>query len=106
MDSAGLIRQLPVSIEAERALLGAIIIKPESFDIIGGMITADDFYLAEHQHIFLEQEENGSGIVEIRKTDIIIFVAFPSAAFSKASKLFNFIETIVYSSDITCLFFL
>ena len=52
MDSASLIRQLPVSIEAERALLGAIIIKPESFDIIGGMITADDFYLAEHQHIF------------------------------------------------------
>ncbi len=52
MDSAGLIRQLPVSIEAERALLGAIIIKPESFDLIGGMITADDFYLADHQHIF------------------------------------------------------
>ena len=52
MDSAGLIRQLPVSIEAERALLGAIIIKPESFDKIGGMITTDDFYLTEHQHIF------------------------------------------------------
>lgn len=52
MDSSSLIRQMPVAIEAERALLGSIIIKPESFDIIGGMITADDFYLSEHKHIF------------------------------------------------------
>lgn len=52
MDSAGLIKQTPTAIEAERALLGAIIIKPESFDLIGGMISTDDFYLPEHQHIF------------------------------------------------------
>ena len=52
MDSSSLIRQMPVSIEAERALLGAIIIKPESFDLIGGMVSTDDFYLKEHQHIF------------------------------------------------------
>ena len=50
--STNLYRQMPVAIEAERALLGAIIIKPESFDLIGGMITADDFYLAEHKHIY------------------------------------------------------
>ena len=50
--SSNLFRQMPVAIEAERALLGAIIIKPESFDLIGGMITADDFYLAEHRHIY------------------------------------------------------
>ncbi len=45
-------RQMPVSIEAEQALLGSIIIKPETYDLIGGMIAADDFYLDEHKHIF------------------------------------------------------
>ena len=52
MDSSSLIRQMPVSIEAERALLGSIIIKPESYDLIGGMVSTEDFYLKEHQHIF------------------------------------------------------
>ena len=52
MDSSSLIRQMPVSVEAERALLGSILIKPESFDLIGGMIKTEDFYLKEHQHIF------------------------------------------------------
>ncbi len=52
MDSSSLIKQMPVAIEAERALLGSIIIKPESFDLIGGMITTEDFYVPEHQHIF------------------------------------------------------
>ncbi len=52
MDSSGLIRQMPVSIEAEQALLGSIIIRPESFDKIGGMVEAEDFYLEEHKHIY------------------------------------------------------
>ena len=53
MDStSSLIRQVPVSVEAEQALLGSIIVSPEAFDKIGGMITADDFYVAEHQHIY------------------------------------------------------
>ena len=52
MDSSSIIRQMPVSVDAERALLGALIIKPESFDLIGGMITSDDFYLKEHKQIF------------------------------------------------------
>ncbi len=43
---------MPVSIEAEQALLGSILIKPESFDQVGGMIDADDFYLEEHKHIY------------------------------------------------------
>lgn len=47
-----IIKQMPVSIEAEQALLGSIIIRPEAFDTIGGMLTPDDFYLKEHQHIF------------------------------------------------------
>ena len=43
---------MPVSIEAEQALLGSIIIKPEAFDQIGGMIEVSDFYLEEHKHIY------------------------------------------------------
>ncbi len=52
MDSNSLIRQVPVSIDAERALLGSLIINPECFDRIAGMISADDFYLEEHKHIY------------------------------------------------------
>jgi replicative DNA helicase len=47
-----ILKQMPVSIEAEQALLGSIIIKPEAFDTVGGMLTVDDFYLEEHKHIF------------------------------------------------------
>ncbi|MBO7196259.1 MAG: hypothetical protein J6V80_02890 [Clostridia bacterium] len=53
MDSTNnLIKQLPISVEAEQALLGAIIVSPEAFDKIGGIISASDFYVAEHQHIY------------------------------------------------------
>ncbi len=51
MDVSSL-RQVPVSIEAEQALLGSIILKPDAFDEIGGKIKTDDFYLPEHQHIY------------------------------------------------------
>ena len=50
--SSALIKQMPASIEAEQALLGSIIIKPEAFDSIGGMLTAEDFYLEDHKSIF------------------------------------------------------
>lgn len=52
MDSNSLMKQMPVSIDAERALLGSIIIDPECFDRIGGIVNADDFYLEEHRHIY------------------------------------------------------
>ena len=52
MDGSSLVRQLPFSVEAEQALLGAIIYKPELFDAVGGMISADDFYMEEHKHIY------------------------------------------------------
>ena len=50
--SSNLIKQVPVSVEAEQALLGSILVNPEAFDKIGGMISADDFYVAEHKHIY------------------------------------------------------
>ncbi len=51
-NNSNLIRQMPVSIEAEQALLGSIIVNPEAFDKIGGMISTEDFYLEEHKHIY------------------------------------------------------
>ena len=50
--NSALIKQMPISVEAEQAVLGAIIVKPESFDAVGGMLTADDFYLDDHKSIF------------------------------------------------------
>ena len=48
-----IIKQMPVAIEAEQAFLGSIIRKPEAFDSVGGMLTAEDFYLDEHKNIYL-----------------------------------------------------
>ncbi len=48
-----LARQMPVSIEAEQALLGALIrSSADVFDAVAGSITSDDFYLPEHKHIY------------------------------------------------------
>ena len=52
MDASNLVRQAPVAIDAEQAVLGSIIVNPDSFDKVGGMITADDFYVEEHKHIY------------------------------------------------------
>lgn len=47
-----LARQVPCSIEAEQALLGAIIIDSQKMNDIADKITADDFYLGVHSEIF------------------------------------------------------
>lgn len=53
MDTSGsFMKQMPVSVEAEQALLGSIIVSPDAFDKIGGIITAEDFYVEEHKHIY------------------------------------------------------
>ena len=52
MDENVLIKQMPMSVEAEQALLGSIIVNPDSFDKVGGMIVAEDFYVEEHKHIY------------------------------------------------------
>ncbi len=51
-ESNVLIKQMPMSIEAEQAVLGSIIIKPESFDKIAGLLKADDFYLDDHRRYY------------------------------------------------------
>ena len=47
-----MIKQLPVSVEAEQAVLGAIIVDAKCLDIVGGMLVPDDFYLGHHKHIY------------------------------------------------------
>ncbi|MBQ6893690.1 MAG: replicative DNA helicase, partial [Clostridia bacterium] len=50
-------RKMPVAIEAEQSVLGSILINPESFDKIAGLMTSDDFYLEEHKNIFETMKE-------------------------------------------------
>ncbi len=45
-------RRLPVSIESEQAVLGSILIRPECFEQIAGMIDGEDFSREEHKQIF------------------------------------------------------
>jgi len=42
----------PQAIEIERAVLGAILIERDAFDVISGILTAEKFYLLKHQHVF------------------------------------------------------
>lgn len=44
--------QMPYSLEAEQAVLGAILIEPNSINYVADLLTADKFYLPEHQAIF------------------------------------------------------
>ena len=46
-------RKLPFSLEAEQSVLGSILISPESFNDIAGIVRSDDFYLEEHRDMFL-----------------------------------------------------
>ena len=45
-------RRLPVSIESEQAVLGSILIRPDSFEEIAGVLDAEDFSLEEHKRIY------------------------------------------------------
>ncbi len=52
MEASDLLRKLPLSVEAEQSVLGSILVKPESFEKIAGMLSPDDFYMEEHKAIF------------------------------------------------------
>ena len=43
---------MPVAIDAERALLGSIIRKPETLDKVGGYIVVEDFYDNDHKIVY------------------------------------------------------
>ena len=52
-----LVRKMPASLTAERALLGSILIDPASITEVLTLIRAEDFYVAEHKEIFLAMRE-------------------------------------------------
>ena len=52
-----LVRKMPASLSAERALLGSILIDPASITEVLSLIRAEDFYIAEHKEIFLAMRE-------------------------------------------------
>jgi len=45
-------RQPPRSIEAERALIGSLLLLPEACDEVALLVRADDFYDTAHRTIF------------------------------------------------------
>jgi replicative DNA helicase len=45
-------RDLPHNLEAEQAVLGALLIEDTAFDLVAPMVKADDFYLHAHQLVF------------------------------------------------------
>ena len=50
-------RKLPFSLIAEQSLLGAVLVDPESFNLIADMVVSADFYVEEHQQIFMAMHE-------------------------------------------------
>jgi replicative DNA helicase len=50
-------RDLPHSLEAEQAVLGAILVEETAFDQVAALIRANDFYLLAHQHVYAVCEE-------------------------------------------------
>lgn len=50
-------KSLPHSLEAERVLLGAVLVSPASFNEIAEALRADDFFLDAHRRIYAAMEE-------------------------------------------------
>ena len=45
-------RELPYSTEAEKAVLGGIMLKNETWDIVSDLVKEDDFHKEEHRLIY------------------------------------------------------
>jgi replicative DNA helicase len=50
-------RDLPHNLEAEQAVLGAILIDDTAFDQVAALLKPQDFYLLAHQHVYATFEE-------------------------------------------------
>ena len=56
MDDHQALKVPPHSIEAERSVLGGLMLDSEAWDRISALVTADDFYRSEHRPIFRAME--------------------------------------------------
>src|SRR5581483_5424147 len=45
-------REAPHSLEAERSVLGAVLIKPTALELVSAQLSGDDFFLPAHREIF------------------------------------------------------
>src|SRR3954467_5633554 len=64
----------PHSIEAEQALLGALLIDSHAFDKIGDLVTAEDFYRDDHRRIWrhiVKMVENNQPVRVVTISDSI-----------------------------------
>ena len=64
-------RKLPYSAEAEQSVLGCILIAPDKFGEITGIVSSDDFYLEEHQQIYLAMQDL---FLQSRDIDLVTLV--------------------------------
>jgi replicative DNA helicase len=62
-------RDLPHNLEAEQAVLGAVLLDETAFDQVAALLKADDFYSLPHQHVFAACHELAT---EGRKVDPVL----------------------------------
>src|SRR5512137_24046 len=62
-------RDLPHNLEAEQAVLGAVLLDENAFDQVAPLLKPDDFYSLPHQHLFGAFEELAR---ESRKIDPVL----------------------------------
>jgi replicative DNA helicase len=63
------VRDLPHNLEAEQAVLGAVLLDETAFDQVAPILKAEDFYALSHQHVFAAFEELAK---ESRKIDPVL----------------------------------
>ncbi len=66
-----LTKKLPFSLIAEQSLLGAILVDPESLNDVAEIISAGDFYITEHTHIYTAMQELFNASKEIDVVTLI-----------------------------------
>ena len=67
----GQTRKMPYSLDAEQAVLGSVMIDPESFEKIAGIIDSTDFYLEEHRDIYLAMQKL---FLDSRQIDLVTLI--------------------------------
>jgi replicative DNA helicase len=63
------VRDLPHNLEAEQAVLGAVLLDETAFDQVAALLKSDDFYALSHQHVFAAFEDLAK---ESRKIDPVL----------------------------------
>lgn len=63
------VRDLPHNLEAEQAVLGAVLLDETAFDQVAALLKSEDFYSLAHQHVFATFEDLAK---ESRKIDPVL----------------------------------